>query len=355
MRSKWRATKDQYLEVCNQKMVGKYVTAALIARKYNVKDAAVQNAVARLAFFTDYLGDDKMKPYVENTPDPLGPEQQARLRQRRVLAVAVGRRVDAPGQRPAGASAGRAVTVGRRTARCMRGRFTVAMALALLARRPAACGGRAAGEGHGRGDDGAATRRRRPSNGQGQQVGMSTGVRPADDELTGAAKDAYDRGFQAWVGGRSRGREDGVHRRRRARRPRRPDRATRSGCVLERLGDTQGALDAYRAAYTANAQIRGRRWAPTLCSSREPDTVRTPSSSWRDKRAQSPDSVRLTTYLAEVKSIEGDSPGCQQLAQQALAKQPDFKDAMIVIARDYYRSTPLGPREVRAPGHPRRR
>src|SRR5580692_10194302 len=43
------------------------------------------------------------------------------------------------------------------------------------------------------------------------------------------------------------------------------------------------------------------------------------------------------TYLAEVKSIEGNSPGCQQLAQQALAKQPDFKEAMVVIARDYYR------------------
>jgi tetratricopeptide (TPR) repeat protein len=73
VRGKWRSTKDQYLEVCNQKLVGKYVTAALIARKYNVKDASVQNAVARLAFFTDYLGDDKMKAYVENTPDPLSP------------------------------------------------------------------------------------------------------------------------------------------------------------------------------------------------------------------------------------------------------------------------------------------
>jgi hypothetical protein len=54
-------------------MVGRYVTAALIARKYNVKDAAVQNAVGRLAFFSDYLGDDKMKAYVQNTPDPLNP------------------------------------------------------------------------------------------------------------------------------------------------------------------------------------------------------------------------------------------------------------------------------------------
>jgi tetratricopeptide (TPR) repeat protein len=76
VRSKWRATKDQYLELCNQKMVSKYVTAALIARKNNVKDATVQNAIARLAFFSDYLGDDKMKPYVENTPDPTDPSSK---------------------------------------------------------------------------------------------------------------------------------------------------------------------------------------------------------------------------------------------------------------------------------------
>ena len=55
------------------------------------------------------------------------------------------------------------------------------------------------------------------------------------------------------------------------------------------------------------------------------------------KRAQNPDSTALTVYLAEVKSIEGDSPGCQQLAQQVLAKQPNDRDAMVVIARDYYR------------------
>ncbi|HLK40904.1 MAG TPA: hypothetical protein VKU41_29325, partial [Polyangiaceae bacterium] len=73
VRGKWREQKDRYLEVCNQKMVGKYVTSAMIARKYNVKDPTVQKAVGRLAFFTDYLGDDKMKAYVEQTPDPLDP------------------------------------------------------------------------------------------------------------------------------------------------------------------------------------------------------------------------------------------------------------------------------------------
>jgi len=76
VRGKWRSTKDQYMEVCNQKAVSKYVTAALTARKNNVKDQTVQYAIGRLAYFTDYLGDDKMKPYVENTPDPTDPNSK---------------------------------------------------------------------------------------------------------------------------------------------------------------------------------------------------------------------------------------------------------------------------------------
>ena len=73
VRSKWRSTKDQYMEVCTDHAVGRYTTAALTARKYNVKTPAVTSAIARLAYFTDYLGDDKMKGYVERTPDPLNP------------------------------------------------------------------------------------------------------------------------------------------------------------------------------------------------------------------------------------------------------------------------------------------
>jgi hypothetical protein len=76
VRAKWREAKDKYMEVCNQKMIRQYVTAALIARKYNAKNPTVQAAVSRLAYFTDYLGDDKMKPYVEATPDPLDPNSK---------------------------------------------------------------------------------------------------------------------------------------------------------------------------------------------------------------------------------------------------------------------------------------
>ncbi len=57
-----------------------------------------------------------------------------------------------------------------------------------------------------------------------------------------------------------------------------------------------------------------------------------------DKHQSNPKSARLEAYLAEVKSLEKDSGSAQQLAQDALRLDPNFKDAMIVIARDHYRA-----------------
>jgi tetratricopeptide (TPR) repeat protein len=167
------------------------------------------------------------------------------------------------------------------------------------------------------------------------QGGITAGP-AADGELAGSAKDAYSRGFQAWVSGDLKTARDAFS-----------DAASKSpnaggpryslGCVLERMGDIQGAQDAYRAAYSVNPKYEVAMGAYALLLARTghgSDAEQFLSG----RRSQNPDSVRLTTYLAEVKSIEGDSPGCQLLAQQALAKQPDFKDAMVAIARDYYRS-----------------
>ena len=168
----------------------------------------------------------------------------------------------------------------------------------------------------------------------GQKVGIVAAG--AGDELTGDAKAAYDRGFQAWMSGDLAGAKaafsDAVQKAPNAGGPH-----YSLGCVLERLGDTQGALDAYRAAYGANAKFDVAMGAYALLLAQTghgPDAEQFIS----DKLAQSPSSVALMTYKAEIKSIEGDSPGCQQIAQQALAKQPDYRDAMVVIARDYYRN-----------------
>lgn len=168
----------------------------------------------------------------------------------------------------------------------------------------------------------------------GQKLGVSVG--PEASELTGDAKSAYDRGFQAWMSGDLQTAKsafsDAARKAPSAGGPR-----YSLGCVLERLGDTQGALDAYRAAYTANAKYEVALGAHAVLLA-ETGHGAEAEQLLSDKLAQTPDSAALMTYKAEVKSIEGDSPGCQLLAQQALAKQPDFKDAMVVIARDHYRT-----------------
>jgi tetratricopeptide (TPR) repeat protein len=167
-------------------------------------------------------------------------------------------------------------------------------------------------------------------------VGVSAGPAAAADDMPSDAKSAYSKGFTAWAGGDLAGAKaafsDAASRAPKAGGPR-----YSLGCVLERLGDAQGALDAYRSAYAASPKYEIAMGAYAVGLAR---TGRGSDAEQflADKRAQNPDSARLTTYLAEVKSIEGDSPGCQQLAQQALTKQPDFKEAMVVIARDFYRS-----------------
>jgi tetratricopeptide (TPR) repeat protein len=168
----------------------------------------------------------------------------------------------------------------------------------------------------------------------GQKVGVMSGA--AAGELTGDAKSAYEQGFQAWLAGDlDRAKtlfSDAARKAPSAGAPR-----YSLGCVLERLGDTQGALDSYRAAYSANRryEVAMGAYAVLLATTGHGSDAEQFLS---DKLAQNKDSPALLTYKAEVKSIEGDSPGCQQIIQQALAKQPDYKDAMVAIARDYYRN-----------------
>jgi tetratricopeptide (TPR) repeat protein len=161
-------------------------------------------------------------------------------------------------------------------------------------------------------------------------------VPAADSELSGDAKAAYDRGFQAWTSGDLPAARaaflDAASKASHAGGPR-----YALGCVLERLGDTPGALDAYRAAYNASAKYEVAAGAYALLQARTGHGA-DGEQYLSGKVSQNPDSVRLMTYLGEVKSIEGDSPGCQKLAQDALAKQPSYKEAMVVIARDHYRN-----------------
>jgi len=156
------------------------------------------------------------------------------------------------------------------------------------------------------------------------------------EELSGGAKDSYDKGFQAWASGDLKGARaafgDAANKA-----PRVAGPHYSLGCVLERLGDTQGALEAYRAAYAASPKYEAAIGAYALLLARTGHAVNA-EQFLNDRRAQMPESVAPMVFLAEVKSIEGDSPGCQLVAQQVLAKQPDSKEAMVVIARDFYRN-----------------
>ncbi len=73
LRTAWRTSKETYLKQITQQMVNDYAGAAVLARKANLKDTTFQNGVARLAYFTDYLGDPSMRAFVEAAPDPITP------------------------------------------------------------------------------------------------------------------------------------------------------------------------------------------------------------------------------------------------------------------------------------------
>src|SRR5262249_32611162 len=58
-------------------------------------------------------------------------------------------------------------------------------------------------------------------------------------------------------------------------------------------------------------------------------------------RAQFPESAAIIAALAEVKSIGKDTASAQQLAQEALKKNSDYRPAMVTLARDHYRNRRL--------------
>jgi tetratricopeptide (TPR) repeat protein len=160
---------------------------------------------------------------------------------------------------------------------------------------------------------------------------------PIGDELSGDAKVAYENGWRAWSEGNlpaaKAAFQDAA-----SKAPKAGGPQYSLGCVLERLGETQAALDAYKAGFTADPlKYAASMGAYAILEARTghgSDADRLLSG----KVAERPDDVQLMTYLADVKSMEGDSPGCQKIAQDVLTKKPDFAGAMIVIARDYYRA-----------------
>lgn len=112
------------------------------------------------------------------------------------------------------------------------------------------------------------------------------------------------------------------------------------GVVRERLGEIAGALSAYRQATAVVADYEPAifSYAVLLARSGRPDEA----VEFLNRRgAAMPKSAAIPGAMAEVQSIRGDSGSAQRFAQEALKRNPDYRPAMVTIARDHYHARRL--------------
>jgi Tfp pilus assembly protein PilF len=112
------------------------------------------------------------------------------------------------------------------------------------------------------------------------------------------------------------------------------------GVVRERLGDTPGALASYRNALAVVTDYEPAIVGYGVLSARSGRAAEA-EDFLRQKQSRMPKSAAVDAALAEVKSIQGDSGAAQRLAQESLKKNPDYRPAMVTIARDHYRTRRL--------------
>jgi tetratricopeptide (TPR) repeat protein len=111
------------------------------------------------------------------------------------------------------------------------------------------------------------------------------------------------------------------------------------GVVQERLKDA-GASSSYRQAFTLVPDYEVAIIAYAMLLARKgqlPESERFLT----EKRGQMPKSAAVAATLAEVKSLQKDTGSAQRIAQEALKINPDYRPAMVIIARDHYRNRRL--------------
>jgi hypothetical protein len=62
----WRSARERELDSADEAMIHFYSVSVAVAKRYNVRNEAVNRANQRLAFFTDILGEAKMKQFTQN-------------------------------------------------------------------------------------------------------------------------------------------------------------------------------------------------------------------------------------------------------------------------------------------------
>lgn len=112
------------------------------------------------------------------------------------------------------------------------------------------------------------------------------------------------------------------------------------GVVRERLSNASGALSAYSKAISVVADYEPAIVAYGVLTARQ-GNADAAEEYLNGRLAKVERSAAITTALAEVKSIRGESGAAQRLAKEALKINPDYRPAMVVLARDHYRSRRL--------------
>ncbi len=112
------------------------------------------------------------------------------------------------------------------------------------------------------------------------------------------------------------------------------------GVVEQRLAENGSALTAFRKAVSVVSDYEPAIAAYALLLASTGKTSEA-DSYLSDYQGKMPKSAAVTAALAEVKSIEGNSADAQRLAQEALKKNPDYRPAMVTLARDFYRTGKL--------------
>jgi Tfp pilus assembly protein PilF len=212
----------------------------------------------------------------------------------------------------------------------------------------AACGGEAtAGKGAASPADQAAAPAAIGPTPAGQQFAMADAptsndtTAPAADrpKMTASAQSAYNAGMDAFKTGDLAGAKTQFTQATQAD-PKAYQAFYSLGVVRERLGETSGALTSYRQATTVVPDYEPAivAYAVLLARTGKPDDA---IDFLNQRQAQMSKSAAVTAALAEVKSIQGNSGEAQRLAQEALKLNPDYRPAMITLARDHYRSRRL--------------
>jgi hypothetical protein len=290
----------------------------------------------RLAYFTDIIGDAKMREHVTATAD------RGRSRRPKKLDYKDGHvRPDAPGLTAVPPPNGSTVPpLPVRPASIARPRGPLRSSDVLLAPFAAAplvtvvSGPGCGGDGQARQlPDG---RRRRAHGDRRRTAPRSASPTASTSGLTGAATRAYERGWQAWLAGNleeaknaSGGRRPPI--------PSPPAPHYSLGVVLERLGDAlRRAAGVPRGVHQAGARaVHGRVRA---VARRERARRRGRHVLHESKRAKYPKSARLMTFPPRSSRSQKDHGTAQQLAQTRCASTRTTKPAMVTIARDHYRA-----------------